>query len=95
MTKIIKLNGTIKVGLGQSKSGKVLDASTQYMHLYASHEDVQEQVRKLQTVLQWHRETGKPMFYSHNSRGYQKITGDWISNRINVLHDRFMEIYNI
>ena len=88
MARTIKLNGTIKVGLGQSKSGKVLDANTQYMHLYASHEDVQEQVRKLQTVLQWHRETGKEMFYSHNSRGYQNITGDWIINRINELEER-------
>ena len=88
MARINKLNGTIKVGLGQSKSGKVLDANTQYMHLYASHEDVQEQVRKLQTVLQWYRETGKEMFYSHNSRGYQKITGDWIINRINELEER-------
>ena len=85
--RTIKLNGTIKVGLGQSKSGKVLDANTQYIHLYASHEDAQEQVRKLQTVLQWHRETGKEMFYSHNSRGYQKITGDWIINRIRELQD--------
>lgn len=85
--RTIKLNGTIKVGLGQSKSGKVLDANTQYIHLYASHENAQEQVRKLQTVLQWHRETGKEMFYSHNSRGYQKITGDWIVNRIRELQD--------
>jgi hypothetical protein len=86
MTRINKLNGTIKVGLGQSPSGKVL-GDTQYMHLYASHEDAQEQIRKLQTVLQWYRETGKEMFYSHNSRGYQKITGDWISNRIRELQD--------
>ena len=87
MARINKLNGSIKVGLGQSKSGKVLEANTQYMHLYASHEDVQEQVRKLQTVLQWYRETDKEMFYSHNSRGYQKITGDWIINRIRELQD--------
>ena len=85
--RTIKLNGTIKVGLGQSKSGKVLDANTQYMHLYASHESIQEHIRKLQTVLQWHRETGKEMFYSHNSRGYQNITGDWIINRIRELQD--------
>lgn len=85
--RTIKLNGTIKVGLGQSKSGKVLDANTQYMHLYASHEDAQEQVRKLQTVLQWYRETGKEMFYSHNSRDYQKITGEWIVKRIKELQE--------
>ena len=87
MARTIKLNGTIKVGLGQSRSGKVLDANTQYMHLYAPHEDAQEQVRKLQTVLQWYRETKKDMFYSHNSRGYQAITEHWIINRINELQD--------
>jgi hypothetical protein len=85
--RAIKLNGTIKVGLGQSPSGKVLDANTQYMHLYSSHEGAQEQVRKLQTVLQWYRETGKEMFYSHNSRGYQKITGDWVVKRIKELQE--------
>lgn len=86
--RTIKLNGTIKVGLGQSKSGKILDGNTQYMHFYNTHESVQEQVRKLQTVLLWHRDTGKEMFYSHNSRGYQKITGDWIANRIVALQER-------
>ena len=86
MARTIKLNGTIKVGLGQSPSGKVL-GDTQYMHLYASHEDAKEQVRKLRVALQWHRETGKEMFYSHNSRGYQKITEDWIINRIKELQE--------
>ena len=88
MARTNKLNGTIKVGLGQSPSGKVLDWNTQYVHFYMSHEDAKEQVRKLRVALQWHRETGKEMFYSHNSRGYQKITEDWIINRINELEER-------
>ena len=87
MARTIKLNGTIKVGLGQSPSGKVL-GDTQYMHLYASHEDAKEQVRKLRVALQWHRETGKKMFYSHNSRGYEEITEDWLINRIQALEER-------
>lgn len=87
MARIIKLNGTIKVGLGQSPSGKILDRNTQYVHFYTMAEDCKEQVRKLRVALQWHRETGKEMFYSHNSRGYQKITGDWIINRIKELQE--------
>jgi len=87
MARTIKLNGTIKVGLGQSPSGKILDRDTQCVHFYTKHEDAKEQVRKLRVALQWHRETGKKMFYSHNSRGYQKITEDWIINRIRELQD--------
>lgn len=88
MARTIKLNGTIKVGLGQSPSGKILDRNTQYVHFYTMTEDSKEQVRKLRVALQWHRETGKEMFYSHNSRGYQKITENWIINRINELEER-------
>lgn len=88
MARTIKLNGTIKVGLGQSPSGKILDRNTQYVHFYMSHEDAKEQVRKLRVALQWHRETGKEMFYSHNSRGYMEITKEWIYNRIRELEER-------
>ena len=87
MARTIKLNGTIKVGLGQSPSGKILEGA-QFVHFYMKHEDAKEQVRKLRVALQWHRETGKKMFYSHNSRGYQKITEDWIINRIQALEER-------
>lgn len=87
MARTIKLNGTIKVGLGQSPSGKILEGA-QFVHFYTKHEDEKEQVRKLRVALQWHRETGKKMFYSHNSRGYQKITEDWIINRIQALEER-------
>ena len=87
MARTIKLNGTIKVGLGQSPSGKILEGA-QFVHFYMKHEDEKEQARKLRVALQWHRETGKKMFYSHNSRGYQKITEDWIINRIQALEER-------
>ena len=87
MRRSIKLNGTIKVGLGQSPSGKVLDGSTRYTHFYTSHENEQEQIDKLKTALQWHKETGKKMFYSHNYRAYREITEDWINNRIEMLQE--------
>jgi hypothetical protein len=51
------------------------------------HEDAKEQVRKLRVALQWHRETGKKMFYSRNYRAYEEITEDWIINRIRELQD--------
>lgn len=88
MARTIKLNGTIKVGLGQSPSGKVLDANTQCVHFYTMHEDAKEQVRKLRVALQWHRETGKKMFYSRNYRAYEEITEDWLINRIQALEER-------
>ncbi len=86
MARTIKLNGTIKVGLGQSPSGKILE-SAQFVHFYTKHEDAKEQVRKLRVALQWHRETGKKMFYSRNYRAYEEITEDWITNRIRELQD--------
>lgn len=85
MARTIKLNGTIKVGLGSSPSGKILDRNTQCVHFYSKHEDNQNQIRKLQVALQWHRETGKCMFYAGNGRAYVEITKEWIENRINEL----------
>ena len=85
MARSNKLNGTIKVGLGQSKSGKILDRDTKCVHFYTSHEDEKEQIRKLLVARGWHDESGKPMFYSHNSRAYQKITRDWIDKKISEL----------
>ena len=92
MRKSVKLNGTIKVGLGQSKSGKILDRDTKCVHFYTSHEDEKEQIRKLMVARAWHNESGKPMFYSHNSRAYQKITIDWINNRIEKLMDECKKV---
>lgn len=85
MGKSVKLNGTIKVGLGQSKSGKILDRDTKCVHFYTSYEDEKEQIRKLLVARNLHDESGKPMFYSHNSKAYQEITRDWINNRIKEL----------
>lgn len=84
MGKSVKLNGTIKVGLGQSKSGKILDRDTKYVHFYSSN-DENEQIRRLMLALQLHGESGKKMFYSHNSKAYQEITRDWINKRIKEL----------
>ena len=85
MRRSVKLNGTIKVGLGQSPSGKVLDGNTRYLHFYTSHDSKQEQIDKLKTALQWHKETGKRMFYSY--RSYREIKEDWIINRIKMLQE--------
>lgn len=82
---IIKLNGTIKVGLGQSPSGKILDRNTWCVHFYTSHEDEEAQIDKLRTALGWHRKNNKPMFYSHNSKAYQEIDATWILDRIKML----------
>ena len=85
MARTIKLNGTIKVGLGQSPSGKILDRGTQFVHFYAAHESEEAQAKKLSHALQWHKENWNRMFYSHNSRAYQEITKEWIEERIEKL----------
>jgi len=81
----IKLNGTIKVGLGQSPYGNILDRDTWYVHFYSSHEDEKAQIKKLKTALGWHNENKKPMFYSHNCKAYQEINEAWILDRIKIL----------
>ena len=86
MAKSVKLNGTIKVGLGSSPSGKILDRNTRCVHFYSTHEDNAEQVRKLNVALQWHNETNKRMFYSHNSKAFVEIDVLWIKNRIQELN---------
>lgn len=85
MAKSVKLNGTIKVGLGSSPSGKILDRNTQCVHFYSTMEDNKEQIRKLQTALQWQQETGKRMFYARNGRAYVEINRQWIENAIERL----------
>lgn len=59
MARSSKLNGTIKVGLGSSKTGKILDRETQCVHFYSSSESGEEQIRKLSTALRWHKGNGK------------------------------------
>lgn len=82
---IIKLSGTLKVGLGSSPSGKILDRDTKCVHFYCKDNTEEEQIKKLRTALRWHKENGKRMFYSHNSRAYQEVTEEWINKRINIL----------
>ena len=84
MARPNKLNGTIKVGLGQSKSGKILDRNTKYVHFYSSN-DENEQIRRLMLALQLHKESGKKIFYSHNNKAYQEITANWIGEKISEL----------
>ena len=86
MAKSVKLNGTIKVGLGSSKTGKILDRDTSCVHFYSTHEDNAEQIRKLNVALQWHNETNKRMFYSHNGKAYVEINANWIANKIQELN---------
>lgn len=81
MAKKKLLNGTIKVGLGQSKSGKILDRNTHYYHFYSSDDDITQE-RKLVEVLSEYNETKKPLFYSHNNRAYVEVNALWIANKI-------------
>ena len=89
--RTIKLNGTLKVGLGQSKSGEVLDGNTQYVHFYTSKEDEIKQIKKLNTALRWHKANRKPMFYSHNGRAYQEVKAEWIVDRMCALQKAYTE----
>ena len=54
----------IKVGLGQSPSGKILDRKTQY------YRDCNE----IKDAIEYARKTKKPMFISISKRKYQPIT---------------------
>ena len=81
MAKRKLLNGTIKVGLGQSKSGKILDRNTHYYHFYSSDDDIAQE-RKLVEILSEYNETKKPLFYSHNGRAYVEVNALWIANKI-------------
>ena len=54
----------IKVGLGQSPSGKILDWATQY---YSDYDEIKD-------AIEYARKTGKPMFISFNKRKYRPIT---------------------
>ena len=58
---------TIKVGLGQTKSGKILDRATHFYSITANH-------CEKQAALDYHDETHKPIFISVSGRAYRKIT---------------------
>ena len=58
---------TIKVGLGQTKSGKILDRDTHFYSITANH-------CEKQAALDYHDETHKPIFISVSGKAYRKIT---------------------
>ena len=86
MAKKKKLNGTIKVGLGQSPSGKVLDYGTHWYHFNSSDAAI-DQVKKISRVLHDATERKKKVFYSHNNRKYAKVSREWLEARCNDLID--------
>lgn len=59
----------LRIGLGRSKSGKILDANTIWLNL-----NTIEEWRK--AVNEWSnkRYSGKPIFISKNGRAYKEIT---------------------
>jgi len=80
MNKTKKINGVIRVGLGQSPSGKFLQDSLYYNLSAKLSKD--EQIKTLNEALKYHLETNKRMFYSHTKRKYIEINEAWIQSRI-------------
>ena len=58
---------TIKVGLGQTPSGKILDRDTHFYSITATH-------CGKQVALDYHDETNKPIFISVSGKKYREIT---------------------
>jgi hypothetical protein len=72
-------NGTIRVGLGQTKSGKILDRNTHWYHLYKG---FMSNIGAISQALQDHDNTGKPVFYSDNGKGYVEIDYNELNSMI-------------
>jgi len=90
MVKKKKLNGTIKVGLGRSPSGKVLGYDTHWYHFYSS-ETASDQLKKMSHILRDASERKRKMFYSHNNRGYVEVSSTWLQLRCTDLTDLLEE----
>jgi len=86
MAKIKKLNGTIKVGLGQSPSGKILDHDTHWYHFYSSDAAI-DQMKKISHALHDATERKTKTFYSHYNRKYVEVSREWLEARCNDLID--------
>ena len=86
MAKKRKLNGTIKVGLGRSPSGKVLGYDTHWYHFYSS-ETASDQLKKMSRVLRDASESKRKTFYSHGNRGYVEVSSEWLQLRCTDLID--------
>ena len=56
---------TIKVGLGQTPSGKILDRDTHFYSITATH-------CEKQAALDYHDETHKPIFISVSGKKYRE-----------------------
>ena len=62
--------GTIlRIGLGRSKSGKILDKDTKWLNL-----NTKEEWRKAVNEWSYKHNSGKPIFISKNGRAYKEIT---------------------
>ena len=82
MAKKKLLNGNIKVGLGQSKSGKVLDKDTHYYHLSSRLDNEITQENILVAILSEYNDTKKKMFYSQSGKAYIEVSARWVANKI-------------
>lgn len=64
---------TIRIGLGQTKSGKILDRNTQWYYISAT-------TNGKMAAIKYHDETNKSIFISVNGRAYKKITREQLVN---------------
>ena len=81
-----KLNGTIKVGLGQTPSGKILDYGTHWYHFNSSDAAI-DQMKKMSRVLHDAIERKRKTFYSQNNRKYVEVSLKWLQLRYADLMD--------
>lgn len=63
----------IRIGLGQTPSGKILDGATQSYIITATRNEKE-------SALRYHDETKKPIFVKVNGKAYQKITREQLVN---------------
>ena len=63
----------IRIGLGQTPSGKILDRATQSYIITATR-------CEKEAALRYHDETKKPIFVKVNGKAYQKITREQLIN---------------
>ncbi len=87
MNKTKKLNGVIKVGLGQSPTGKILGGARWY-NFYLK-QSAEEQVKGLLNVLEDHLKTNRKIFYSHNNRKYVEVNVNWVQKHCTDLTELF------
>lgn len=89
MSKSSLLNGKIRVGLGQTKSGKVLEASN-YYGLYSKSQTYSQQIEVLKNSLHDHLNSGKRVFFN-NGRNYREVNASWLQEHITTLFNEWYE----